>query len=62
MGSELEMLELVARGKSNRDIASALLLSETAVRGCLKRILEQLRVGSAAQAIDEAKRRRLIQL
>lgn len=47
---EKEILALVADGKSNRDIATALALSEGAVKNCVKKILEKLHLENRVQA------------
>jgi DNA-binding NarL/FixJ family response regulator len=57
---ELAVLALLARGKSNKGIAEALLLSEITVKGHLRSIFEKLHVESRAEAISEASRRGLI--
>jgi len=47
---ELEVLRLVAAGKSNRDIATALVISEHTVRRHLQNIFAKLRVSSRTAA------------
>jgi DNA-binding NarL/FixJ family response regulator len=47
---ELEVLRLVAAGKSNREIASALVLSEHTVARHVQNILAKLRVSSRTAA------------
>lgn len=47
---EKEVLELVAEGRSNRDIASALAIAENTVKNHLKNILEKLHLQNRVQA------------
>jgi len=47
---ELEVLRLVASGKSNREIASALVISEHTVARHLQNIYAKLRVSSRSAA------------
>ena len=47
---EKEILALVADGKSNKDIATALALAEGAVKNCVKKILEKLHLENRVQA------------
>jgi DNA-binding NarL/FixJ family response regulator len=47
---ELEVLRLVAAGKSNREIASALVISERTVARHLQNIFAKLRVSSRTAA------------
>ncbi|MGN7456298.1 response regulator [Paenibacillus pasadenensis] len=53
---ETEILQEVASGSSNRDIASKLLMSQRTVEYNLTRIFEKLGVRSRSEAIVEAKR------
>lgn len=48
---EREVLELVARGASNKEIASHCYVSPTTVKAHLRRILEKLEVKNRAQAV-----------
>jgi len=57
---EQAILQEVARGKSNREVADILLMSQRAVEYNLTRIFGKLNVRSRAEAIIEAKRLGLI--
>lgn len=57
---EQEILQEVASGSSNKDIASKLLMSQRTVEYNLTRIFEKLGVRSRSEAIVEAKRLGLI--
>jgi DNA-binding NarL/FixJ family response regulator len=59
---ESDALELLAKGSSNREIATALRVSEATVKSHLKSIFAKLRVGSRTEAIAEALQRGLVQL
>lgn len=56
---EREVLELVAMGKSNKEIASALGTAENTVKNQLKNILEKLQLENRVQAAMFAVRERL---
>jgi DNA-binding NarL/FixJ family response regulator len=56
---EQEVLALVARGKSNKEIASALAIAENTVKNHLKNILEKLHLENRVQAATFALRREL---
>ena len=60
-GRELEVLKLVARGMSNRDIADSLYLSENTVKNHVHNILDKLHLHSRMQAVIYAVRERLIE-
>ncbi|MFN3667620.1 MAG: response regulator transcription factor [Sediminibacterium sp.] len=57
---ELEVLELMALGYSNKEIASQLFVSPNTVKTHLSSIFEKLNVGKRLQAIDQAKKLGLI--
>src|SRR5205085_11000464 len=50
-GRELEVLKLVARGMSNRDIADSLYISENTVKNHVHNILDKLHLHSRMQAV-----------
>lgn len=58
---ETEVLNLVARGYSNREIAELTSLSRYTVEDYTKRIYRKLTVGSRTAAVHEAKSRGLLQ-
>ncbi|WP_025692281.1 response regulator transcription factor [Paenibacillus zanthoxyli] len=57
---EQEILQEVASGKSNKEIAAKLLMSQRTVEYSLTRVFEKLNVHSRSEAIVEAKRLQLI--
>ena len=59
---ELEVLDLLSHGKSNKEIAANLSLSEFTVKGHLHNIFIKLNVLSRTEAIAAASRRGLIKL
>lgn len=59
---EQAVLSLLASGKSNREMATALYISETTVKTHLRNIFTKLNVISRTEAIATALRRGLIQL
>ena len=61
-GREVEVLRLLARGKSNKEIGSNLFISETTVKGHLRNIFTKLNVLSRTEAVSVASRRGLVQL
>ena len=61
-GRELNVLELLARGKSNKEIGVSLYISETTVKSHLRSIFRKLNVLSRTEAITVASRRGLIRL
>ena len=61
-GRELGVLTLLARGKSNKEIAADLFIGQTTVKGHLRNIFTKLNVLSRTEAIAVASRRGLVQL
>jgi two-component system NarL family response regulator len=61
-GRELNVLELLAQGKSNKEIGVSLYISETTVKSHLRSIFRKLNVLSRTEAISVASRRGLIRL
>ncbi|HEY5754001.1 MAG TPA: response regulator transcription factor [Chthoniobacterales bacterium] len=61
-GRELNVLELLARGKSNKEISVNLYISETTVKTHLRSIFRKLNVLSRTEAIMVANRRGLVQI
>lgn len=61
-GREQEVLELVAKGKSNKEIAADLDITEATVKGHLTNILGKLGVSDRTQAVIAALRRGLVHL
>jgi two-component system NarL family response regulator len=61
-GREIEVLALLARGRTNKEIAAALFVSETTVKGHLRNVFAKLNVLSRTEATSTALRRGLIQL
>ena len=59
---EIDVLKLMALGKSNKEIGSALFISEGTVKSHVKRIFAKLNVISRTEAVANATRRGLIQL
>jgi len=57
---ELEILELIAQGMSNREIAEKLFVSENTVKTHSSRLLEKLSAKRRTQAVQIAKEMRLI--
>ncbi|WP_460714071.1 LuxR C-terminal-related transcriptional regulator [Lysobacter terrae] len=57
---ELQVLRLLARGFSNRDIAQLIALSRLTVEGYIKSLYRKLGVGSRTAAVFEAQRLRLL--
>ena len=54
---EMEVLDLVAQGKTNKDIAASLAISESTVKYHLRNILDKLHLDNRAQAAAYAARR-----
>ena len=57
---ELDILEQIASGKSTREIAEALFVSENTVKTHASRLFDKLGARRRTQAVAEAKRLRLI--
>jgi DNA-binding CsgD family transcriptional regulator len=57
---ELEILEHIASGKSTREIAEALFVSENTVKTHASRLFDKLGVNRRTQAVHQAKQCRLI--
>jgi two-component system NarL family response regulator len=57
---ELEVLKLVARGMSNREVADQLYISENTVKNHIRNILEKLHLHSRMEAVMYAVRKRLL--
>jgi DNA-binding NarL/FixJ family response regulator len=58
---EKEVLELVTRGKTNKEIAAALAIAENTVKNHLKNILEKLHLENRVQAATFALREGLVE-
>ena len=59
---EMEILTLVAKGKSNKEIGAELAISEGTVRVHTSNLLSKLRCSGRAQAVSEAIRRGIIEV
>ena len=59
---EIEVLKLMAKGRSNKEIASSLFISESTVKSHGKAIFAKMNVVSRTEAVAEATRRGLIRL
>ncbi len=59
---ELEVLNLVARGLNNREIAKDLFISENTVKNHVRNILEKLQLHSRMEAVMYAVREKLLDL
>jgi DNA-binding NarL/FixJ family response regulator len=57
-----EVIRAVANGKSNKEIAAALVISEATVKVHVTHILEKLKVAAQTEAINVAVRRGLVRL
>jgi two-component system NarL family response regulator len=57
---ELEVLRLIARGMSNKDIAAELVIAQNTVRNHVRNILEKLHVRSRVEAAMYAVREKLV--
>ena len=49
---EIEVIDLMARGASNADIANELVISESTVKSHVKHILRKMRAANRAQAVS----------
>jgi two-component system NarL family response regulator len=58
---ELEVLRLVARGLSNKEIATELVIAENTVKNHVRNILEKLQLRSRMEAAMYAVRERLVE-
>ncbi|HJV24580.1 MAG TPA: response regulator transcription factor [Aromatoleum sp.] len=61
-GRELDVLSLLAQGKSNREIGANLFIGETTVKSHLRSIFTKLNVLSRIEAVTVANRRGLVHL
>ena len=59
---EMEVLELIARGQSNKEIGTSLTISEATVKSHINSILSKLGVTDRTQAVTTALQRGLVQL
>ena len=59
---EIEVLALLVRGRSNKEIGAKLFISETTVKGHLRSVFTKLNVLSRTEATTTALRRGLVQL
>jgi DNA-binding NarL/FixJ family response regulator len=59
---EMDVLGLLAEGKSNREIAEQLVLSEGTVKNHVSKIMGKLHANDRAQILVKAARRRLVKL
>ena len=61
-GREIEVLELVADGKTSRDIGDLLFISENTVKNHIRNILEKLQLHSRMEAVVYAVREKLLEI
>ena len=59
---EMEVLNLVAKGMNNRDIAKELYISENTVKNHIRNILEKLHLHSRMEAVVYAVREKMIEI
>lgn len=59
-GREIELLELLATGQSNREMARSLFISEATVKTHLVHIYQKLGAENRVAAVAEARRRRIL--
>lgn len=57
---EMEVLESVARGRSNTEVASALFVTETTVKSHLAHIFSKLNVTSRTAAVSAARQQGIL--
>jgi two-component system, NarL family, response regulator LiaR len=57
---EMDVLRLIARGKSNKEIADSLVISEKTVKTHVSNILSKLHLADRTQAAIYALRQRLV--
>ncbi len=58
----MEVLKLVAKGMSNREIADELYISDNTVKNHIRNILEKLHLHSRMEAVIYAVRERLLDI
>lgn len=58
---EIEVLQWVAEGKSNKEAADVLIISEKTVKAHLRSIFRKLEVGDRAQAVAQGMRKGLVE-
>ncbi|HEX5495209.1 MAG TPA: response regulator transcription factor [Mycobacteriales bacterium] len=61
-GREMEVLRLIARGMSNREIARELFISENTVKNHIRNMLEKLQLHSRMEAVVYAVREKLLEI
>ena len=61
-GREMEVLELIVRGQSNKEIGASLTISEATVKSHINNILSKLGVSDRTQAVTTALQRGLVHL
>jgi len=61
-GREMEVLELIVRGQSNKEIGASLAISEATVKSHINSILSKLGVSDRTQAVTTALQRGLVHL
>ena len=59
---ELDVLKLLAQGKTNKEIGATLFVSEFTIKGHLRSIFNKLNVLSRTEAVTAANRRGLVQI
>ena len=59
---ELEVLRLISRGQSNKEIAAALFVAESTVKTHVATIYEKLKVTDRTEAVVKAIQRGIIQV